>query len=66
MLEDRITAWMHKVLTAHETAGMTDTHQMIVDIDRIIAEEFGHVPVLVENQCQQFLDKPTQWEFHTF
>lgn len=53
VLEQRITEWMRKVLAAHETAGMTDTQKMIADIDRIIAEEFDHDPVLEENQCQQ-------------
>lgn len=28
MLEEKLTEWVHKVLTAYETAGMTDTLQM--------------------------------------
>ena len=50
MLEEKLTEWVHKVLTAYETAGMTDILQMIVDVDRIIAEAFGHTPVLEETQ----------------
>lgn len=53
MLEQRLKEWMDKVLTAHEAAGMTDTFQMIVDVDRIIAEEFDHAPMLEESQGQQ-------------
>lgn len=50
MLEQRITEWMQKVLAAQEAPGATDTYQMMVDIDRIIAEAFDHAPVLAENQ----------------
>ena len=53
MLEEKLTEWVHKVLTAYETAGMTDILQMIVDVDRIIAEAFDHTPVLEETQYQQ-------------
>ena len=53
MLEQRITEWAHKVLAAHEAGGMIDTVQIIEDIDRIIAEEFDHDPVLEESSCQQ-------------
>ena len=49
MLEQRITEWMHKVLAAQEAPGATNTYQMMVDIDRIIAEAFDHAPILPEN-----------------
>ena len=49
MLEQRITEWMRKVLAAKEAPGATDTYQMLVDIDRIIAEEFDHEPILPES-----------------
>lgn len=53
MLEQQITEWMHKVLAAYESDGMTDTLQMIVDIDQIIADAFDHEPALQETLYQQ-------------
>ena len=51
MLEERLNAWVEKVLKAHAEKGMgIDTYQMIVDIDKIIAEEFDHDYVFDENR----------------
>lgn len=55
-LEQRLNEWTQKVLDAQKptaggtTASMVDTYQMILDVDRIIAEEFDRTPVLLENQ----------------
>jgi hypothetical protein len=38
----RIDEWKEKVLDACEGKGAVNTYKMMVDIDRIIAEEFGH------------------------
>lgn len=50
MLEKRLSEWMEKVIAAKNSGGITDTLQMIVDVDKIIAEEFDHEPVLTENK----------------
>lgn len=49
MLEKRLNEWMEKVIAAHESEGMTDTYQMMIDIDKIISEEFDHPPMFEEN-----------------
>ena len=49
MLEKRLNEWMEKVIEAHKSNGMADTYQMMVDVDRIIAEEFDREPVFDEN-----------------
>lgn len=61
MLEQRINEWVQKVLAAYEAPSMTDTRQMIADVDRIIADEFDHEPVLVENQQEQALQTAVQY-----
>lgn len=50
MLEARLNEWVRKVLNAYKSEGMTNTYQMLVDVDKIISEEFDHDPVLPENQ----------------
>lgn len=52
-LEENILGWMRKVLAAYEAGGMTDTRQMITDIDRIVADGFERDPLLVENLDRQ-------------
>ena len=52
MLEEKLNEWMQKVLDAYnksDTYVCIDTFQMIVDVDEIIAEEFGHDPVFAVN-----------------
>ncbi len=52
MLEKRLKEWMEKVLAAYNddrpNVGI-DTYRMVVDVDKIISEEFDHDPVLHEN-----------------
>lgn len=52
MLEERLNDWVKKVVAAKNdtSRGYTDTRQMILDVDKIIAEEFDHTPVYFENQ----------------
>lgn len=50
MLEQRLNEWVAKVIKASEPGGCVNTYRMIVDIDKIIAEEFDHEPVLAENR----------------
>ena len=50
MLEQRLQEWMDKVIAAHNSDGMTDTFKMILDVDKIVAEEFGHDYVFAENR----------------
>lgn len=52
MLEEKLNEWVQKVLNAYsnsETYIFVDTYKMMVDVDKIIAEGFGHRPVFVEN-----------------
>lgn len=52
MLEERLNEWMQKVLDAYnnsDTFVYIDTYKMVVDVDKIIAEEFGHYPVFTAN-----------------
>ena len=55
-LERRLNEWTQKGLeaqtpaTSNAAASMADTYHMILDVDRIIAEEFDRMPVLPENQ----------------
>lgn len=49
MLEERLNEWVQKVLRAYENSNSyvcIDTFQMIVDVDEIIAECFGHDPII--------------------
>ena len=51
MLKARLNEWMQKVLDAYNNKGTymcINTFQMIVDVDKIISEEFDNEPVLVE------------------
>lgn len=52
MLEERLNEWVKKVVAAKKdtSRGCTNTRQMILDVDKIIAEEFDHTPVFFENQ----------------
>ena len=50
MLEHRLQEWMDKVIAAHNGGGMVDTVKMILDVDKIIAEEFGHDYFFEENR----------------
>lgn len=45
-LKAALNDWTQKVLTAHSTAGITDTFAMIRDVDKIIAEAFDHDQVI--------------------
>lgn len=47
MLEDRLNEWVKKVVAAKNdtSRGCTNTRQMILDVDKIIAEEFDHTPM---------------------
>lgn len=48
---EALKAWYEKVMkTFNSTGGAADTYLMISDIDKIIAEGFGHEPVLPENR----------------
>ena len=47
---EALQAWYEKVLKSFNSSGMIDTYSMISDIDKIIAEGFGHEPVLPENR----------------
>ena len=52
MLEERLNEWMQKVLKAHNNNDpyvCVDNYKMIVDVDKIIAEEFNHDPVFAIN-----------------
>ena len=49
MFEEKIYEWAEKVINAHKISGMTNTYQMMVDIDKIIAEGFDHDPFFKEN-----------------
>ena len=55
MLEERLTQWMEKVLATHSEPNpfirvSANTYKMILDVDKIIAEEFDHAPIIAENQ----------------
>lgn len=52
MLEERLNEWMHKVLDAYDNSDTyvyIDTYKMVVDVDKIIAEAFGHYPIFTAN-----------------
>ena len=49
MLEQKLNEWVRRVVAAHDGAhycGVINTFQMVVDVDKIIAEEFNHAPVI--------------------
>ncbi|WP_195985398.1 hypothetical protein [Clostridium sp. D33t1_170424_F3] len=52
MLEKRLSEWVERVISAKqsEALGGVDTFQMVVDVDKIIAEEFGHEYVFEQNR----------------
>ena len=52
MLEERVNEWVKKVVAAknERSRGCANTRQMILDVDKIIAEEFDHAPLFFENQ----------------
>ena len=51
-LDKRLNDWVTKVLGAKSdtSPGCVDTHSMVMDIDKILAEEFGHDPIFAENR----------------
>lgn len=54
MLEKRLNEWVQAVMDAYndDRDGFeysVNTYQMIVEVDKIISEEFDHEPVLKEN-----------------
>ena len=49
MFEEKIREWAEKVINAQKAIGMTNTYQMMLDIDKIIADGFDHDPVFTEN-----------------
>lgn len=50
-LEERLNDWVKKVLEAKAdtSPGCVDTQRMVMDIDKILADEFDHDPVFAEN-----------------
>lgn len=51
MLEERLNEWMQKVLKAYDNKSVymcINTFQMIVDVDKIISEEFDNEPIFAE------------------
>lgn len=48
-LEARLKEWVEKVIKTQGAAGV-NTYRMLVDVDKILAEEFDHEPVLSENK----------------
>ena len=48
MLEQKLMEWVKKVVEAQDLKEhqFADTHQMLVDVDKIIAEAFDYAPVL--------------------
>lgn len=51
MLEERLAEWVEKVLDAYNSKGTAvDTLQMMIDVDKIIAEEFDHECCLDDNR----------------
>lgn len=48
VLKKKLEEWENKVLNSYGQKGGVNTYQMIVDVDKIIAEAFNHTPVLVE------------------
>jgi hypothetical protein len=51
MLEKRLNEWMQKVIAVHndKSNAFADTYRMMIDVDKIISEEFDHKPMFVEN-----------------
>ena len=54
MLEKRLKEWAKKVLASYhddrpENEIIVNTHRMVVEVDKIIAEEFGYDRVLSES-----------------
>ena len=49
MLEQRLQEWVQKVIAAKNGGGGVNTYAMIMDVDKIIAEEFDHDTVFAEN-----------------
>lgn len=52
MLEEKLNEWMQKVLNAYnnsDTLVCIDTYKMVVDVDKIISEAFGHYPIFTAN-----------------
>ena len=47
--EKQLTDWCAKVLRT-DKGGMVDTYRMMKDVDKIIADYYGHAPVFVENE----------------
>ena len=50
MLRQQLNEWVEKVVKSHETSGMIDTFQMIVDVDKIIADAFGRDSVIMRKE----------------
>ena len=48
MFEKELNEWVRRVITAYadDNKSMCNTYQMIVDIDKIIADAFNHDTVL--------------------
>ncbi len=52
MFEQKLTKWTQEVLASYDPSdrlAVVNTHKMMMDIDRIIAEAFDHAPMLTEN-----------------
>lgn len=50
-LDERLNDWVRKVLGAKSDTrpGCVDTQKMVIDVDKILAEEFGHDPIFAES-----------------
>lgn len=50
-LEEKLNKWVKLVIEAKRdpNPGHVDTIKMMIDIDKIIAEEFDHTPMFAEN-----------------
>lgn len=48
ILETQLESWKDKVLRAYQHGSGANTYQMMLDIDKIIAEAFQHTPLIAE------------------
>ena len=53
--EEKLMEWVRNVLQAHEidVLGMSDTHKMVTDVDKIIADGFNRSPVIFETNVTE-------------
>ncbi len=48
ILETQLESWKDKVLRSYRHGSGANTYQMMLDIDKIIAEAFQHTPLIAE------------------